>query len=150
MEFKTQAHEDAYKRVEQFVDQVFGEMIRKLPDRPVFLLQMGTTLTHIAIVPWASDDAVVVVRSYVNYGADLTPDLLKFLLTENAGMRFGAFGLDKDGDIFFEHTIVGSTCDKEEIKASVLAVSSTADQYDERIMERWGGIREIDRIKQMV
>lgn len=150
MQFETQAHENTYKRVDQFMDQIFGEMIRKVPDRPIFLLQMGTTLTHIAVAPWGTDDAVVVVRAYVNYGAELTQELLKFLLTENANMRFGAFGIDKEGDIFFQHAIVGSTCDKEEIKASVLAVCSTADQYDERIMERWGGMREIDRIKQMM
>lgn len=150
MDFKTKAHEDIYKRVDGFLSALFGEMIKKPPDRPVFLLQRGSTLTHIVVAPWEDDDAVVVVRSYVNYGADLAPDLLKHLLTENANMRFGAFGMDKDGDIFFEHTIVGSTCDKEEVKHSVLAVSSTADQYDEPIRERWGGMREIDRIKQLL
>jgi hypothetical protein len=150
MDFKTEAHEQAYGKVDKFLGQIFGEMVKKPSDRPVFLLQRGTALTHIIVAPWSDDDAVIVARSYVNYGADLAPDLLKFLLNENADMRFGAFGVDDDGDIFFEHTIVGSTCDKEEIKASVLAVSSTADRYDEPIRERWGGMREIDRIKQMI
>ncbi len=148
MDFRTKVQEETYHKVDDLLGQVFGEMIKKPPERPVFLLQRGTTLTHIAVAPWGDDDAVVMVRAYVNYGADLAPDLLKFLLTENARMRFGAFGIDGDGDIFFEHSIVGSTCDKEEIKASVLAVGSTADDYDERIMERWGGMRTIDRAKQ--
>lgn len=150
MKFDTKAQEEIYNRVDGFLQQVFGEMVRKPGDRPVFLLQMGTTVTHIVVAPWSEDDAVVLVRAYVNYGADLTPDLLKFLLNENASMRFGAFGIDDDGDIFFEHSIVGATCDKEEIKASALAVASTADRYDEQIMERWGGVREIDRIKQLL
>ena len=149
MEFETKAHEEIYHRVEGFLKEIFGEMADKAPDRPVFLLQRGSSVTHIVVAPWSDDDAVVIVRSYVNYGADLVPDLLKHLLRENANMRFGAFGIDSDGDIFFEHTIVGSTCDKEEIKHSVLAVSSTADQYDEPIQERWGGLREVDRAKQL-
>lgn len=150
MNFKTKAQENIYGKVEKLMTQIFGEMIKKPTDRPVFLLQRGTTLTHVAVAPWGEDDAVVIVRAYVNYGADLAPDLLKHLLTENARMRFGAFGIDNDGDIFFEHTIVGSTCDKEEIKASVLAVAGTADRYDEPIRERWGGMREIDRVKKMM
>ncbi len=60
-------------------------------------------------------------------------------------MRFGAFGVDQDNDIFFEHTIVGSSCDKDELKASILAVVYTADQYDEQITQKWGGQRAVDR-----
>jgi len=119
-------------------------MVRAIDDRPLFIFPAGTTLTHVAIAPWGDDDATIMVRSYVVTGADLAPDLLKYLLQENDSMRFGAFGLDQDGDIFFEHCIVGSTCDKEELKASTLAVSRTADAYDEQIVARWGGLRMMD------
>jgi hypothetical protein len=60
-------------------------------------------------------------------------------------MRFGAFGLDSDNDVFFEHSIVGSTSDKVELKASVMAVVMTADRYDDQISSRWGGTRAVDR-----
>ncbi|MGC9356970.1 MAG: T3SS (YopN, CesT) and YbjN peptide-binding chaperone 1 [Anaerolineae bacterium] len=150
IEFKTKAHEEGYNKVKKHVQSVFGEMAKVVPNRPVFLLRAGSTLTHVAVTPWGDDDSVVLVRAYVVYGAELAPDLLKFLLQENHRMRFGAFGIDNDGDIFFEHSIVGSTCDKGELKASVLAVGQTADNYDERIRERWGGVREMDRIKEMM
>jgi hypothetical protein len=122
-------------------------MGRVLPDRPAFIIQVGTTLTHIVVAPWGSDDSVVMVRSYVVYQAELVPELMEFLLRENDTKRFGAFGIDRDGDIFFEHSIVGTSCDKGELRASALAVVSTADEYDEQIVQRWGGMREVDRWK---
>lgn len=150
MKFITEAQKNTYKKVNKFLTQIFGEMIKKPAEKTVFLYQKGSTVTHIAIWPWRDNDAIVCVRSYVNFGAELVPDLLHHLLTLNNDMRFGAFGIDEDGDIFFEHTIVGSTCNKDEIKASVMAVSHTADQYDEQIMKKWGGVRQIDRIKEIL
>lgn len=149
MNFATEAHQRVYERVAGLVREAFGEFVRAVPDEPVFLLQLGSSLTHLIVSPWGEDDGVVLARSYVVFGADLTPELLQFLLRENDSKRFGAFGLDKDGDIFFEYCIVGSTCDKEEIKAAALAVASTSDEYDEQIVQRWGGMREVDRHKKV-
>lgn len=150
MEFITEAQEITYMKVNKFLNQIFGEMIKKSTEKTVFLYQKGSTVTHIAIWPWRDNDAIVCVRSYVNFGAELVPELLHHLLTVNNDMRFGAFGIDEDGDIYFERTIVGSTCNKKEIKTSVLAVSHTADKYDEPIMKKWGGVRQIDRIKEIL
>ncbi len=147
MQFKTRAHEATYRKTEQHLRQLFGEMVHVVPEAPMFVIPSGTTLTHIVVSPWGDQDATITVRAYVTFGSDLTPDLLHFLLRENDTMRFGAFGIDADGDIFFEHTIVGSTCDKEELRASVMAVAQTADLYDEQIMQKWGGVRGIDRAK---
>jgi hypothetical protein len=96
---------------------------------------------------WGEDDAIITTRSWVVTGIELTQELLQYLLRENDTMRFGAFGLDSDNDVFFEHTIVGSTADKHELKASVMAVVMTADRYDDIIAERWGGTRAVDRGK---
>lgn len=52
---------------------------------------------------------------------------------------FGEFGLDPEKDIFFEHTIVGSTCDKEELRASIMASVMNSDDYDDKIEAKWGG-----------
>jgi hypothetical protein len=67
------------------------------------------------------------------------------LLMENGTLRFGAFGIDSEKDIFFEHTIVGSTCDKEELRASVMAVVTNSDDYDDKIVAKWGGQTARDR-----
>ena len=53
-----------------------------------------------------------------------------------------AFAIDDEGDVIFEHTIVGSTCDQKEIESSVIHVARTAV-----IVERWGGERALDQIR---
>lgn len=75
----------------------------------------------------------------------MAADLQSHLLRENAEMRFGAFSVNDAGDILFEHTIVGSTCDPNELEASVHAVLAAADNYDDQIVQRWGGERALDR-----
>jgi hypothetical protein len=62
-------------------------------------------------------------------------------------MSFGAFGIDDEGDVIFEHTIVGSTCDQKELESSVIHVARTADDYDDIIVEKWGGERALDQIR---
>lgn len=123
---------------------LFGEMVHVDADDPVFMLPLGSTVAQITVVPWGKDDATVCTRAIVTVGSEISLDLCSHLLHRNSELRFGAFGLDKDDWVFFEHTIVGSALDKEELKASVLAVVSTADQSDEEITKRWGGQRMED------
>lgn len=146
MEFKTEAQKAVYEKVKGYAIQLFGETINIPADRPVLGYQHGSAYVSVFIFPFMEDNATVCVRSWIITGAELTPDLMRYLLNENDNMRFGAFGVDDDGDIFFEHTIVGSTCDKEELKASMWAVAGTADKYDDEIRQRWGGQRACDRV----
>ena len=144
MEFKHSAHERVYRHVGELLRELFGEMAHARAEFPSYVVPMGSTFANVNVFPWGEDDATVNVRAWVVLGAEVTPDLMHFLLRQNDDFRFGAFGLDKDNDIFFEHSIVGSTMDKEELKASVLAVLFTADQVDDEIQRRWGGRKATD------
>jgi len=144
MNFANEAHKAGYEKIAAYMKDLFGEFARPLPDKPMFGLAMGSALAQVAVLPWRDDETVVSVRSYVVTGAELKPDLLKFLLEKNNEMRFGGFGVDSDGDIFFTHSVVGSTCDKVELRTSVMAVVSTADELDDEIISRWGGRRALD------
>lgn len=147
IQFQHEAHQKIYEKVAQHAREIWGEMARFRDDAPVFLLDMGSAFVRVAVFPWGDDDAFVNARSWVICGAEIKPDLMHFLLRKNDDFRFGAFGLDKDNDIFFEHSIVGSTCDKLELKACVMAVLTTADRFDDEIQQRWGGTRAVDRTK---
>ncbi len=144
MEFATAAHQAVYEQVKTWMRELFGEMASAREDVPAFALCLGSAWVQISVWPWGKEDATVCARSWVVRGADIMPELMHFLLQENDKMRFGAFGLDSDNDIFFEHTIVGSSLDKPELKATVLAVLSTSDNYDDQIRSRWGGQRGLD------
>ena len=145
MHFDTPAQQKIYERIRPMVKEIFGEMISENSEAPVFAIQMGSAYTVMAVQPWRADEAVVVAWSWVVTGAEMTPDLMRFLLNANLGMVFGAFAVDEAGDIMFRNTIVGSTCDRAEIKHLVMAVMATADEFDDKIVARWGGQRAVDR-----
>jgi hypothetical protein len=145
LQFQTASQEECYNKVKTWIKEIFGDFATPREDSPSFAVYVGSSYSSVSVMPWGEDDAVVTTRSWIVTGVEMTQELLYFLLRENDTMRFGAFGLDSDNDVFFEHTIVGSTADKVELKASVMAVVMTADRYDDQISSRWGGTRAIDR-----
>lgn len=147
MNFETAAQKAVYEKISPWMKDIFGEQAMFRNDVPGFAIMAGSAFAQVFVFSWGSDDATVSVIAYVVTGADLTPTLMRYLLQENHTMRFGAFSIDKDGDIVFEHTIVGSTCDKAELKASIFAVARTADDYDDQIIARFGGKRAVDNMR---
>jgi hypothetical protein len=143
--FETDAQKAIYEKIGQFAKELFGEFAIPRTDFPAYFIRMGSATVNAAVWAWGKDDAIINVRSWVVTGAEKNPGMLEYLLRENEGMRFGAFGMDDKGDILFEHTIVGSQCSKEELRASVMAVIGTADKADDEIVSRWGGKRAVDR-----
>jgi hypothetical protein len=140
--FESEAQEACYEKVAGWMKELFGESAHVYADSPAFAIRFGTAIVYTWVRPWG-DDAIVDCRAYVVSGAQLTPELTRFLLDENSRMRFGAFAIDED-EIVFLHCIVGSTCDKEELETSVGAVAQTADEYDDQIVQRWGGQRALE------
>lgn len=145
VEFQNDAQKAVYEKVGQYMKELFGELAGVRDDFPAYYVVMGSAVVNAFVFPWGDKDAVINVRSHVVTGAEKTPEMLGYLLRQNFDMRFGAFSMSQDGDVVFEHTIVGSTCDKNELRASVMGVLSTADQYDDQIVSRWGGKRAQDR-----
>jgi hypothetical protein len=145
IQFKSEAQRACHEQVSKWMKEIFGELAASRNDAPLFGVALGSAFAQVAVLPWGQDDAVICTRAYVVTGAEMTPELIHYLLRQNASMGFGAFGLDDD--VFFDHTIVGSTCSKNELKASVVAVVGTADRLDDEIVARWGGQRALDRVR---
>jgi hypothetical protein len=140
MEFETQPQQEIYQKIEPWMKDLFGIFYNKREDTPYFGVNIGSAFVHVGVQPWGADNVTITSRAYVAVNVEIKPDLMLFLLRENDKMRFGAFGLDDDNDIFFEHTIPGLTCDVEMLKSSILAVGYAVDQYDDQIVSRWGGV----------
>ncbi|NEP84395.1 MAG: YbjN domain-containing protein [Okeania sp. SIO3C4] len=146
MQFETNIQEACYNKVSLWMRELFDKFPCVRRDLPGVTLFMGSALVEVSVLAWGDNEAIINTRSYVVTNVDLKADLMKFLLQENSKMRFGAFGVDENNSIIFEHTIVGSTCDKPELEASVRAVLAISDEYDDKIVEQWGGHRAMDRI----
>ena len=130
MEFKTPAQQAIWEKLGPLMKELFGEMAVAREDRPTFGVRSGSAWVQTWVSAWGDDDATITTRAWLTTGTELTVDLARYLLNANDDMRFGAFGVDKDGDTFFEHTILGSTLTKEELKASVLAVAGKGGGKD--------------------
>jgi len=145
MEFQHDVHAQAYERVQQLMTELYGELYSTDDDFPGFAVDAGSTRVQIAVLPWGDSDACVKVFAWVIIGAELTPDLMKYLLQKNDETLFGGFGIDSEGDIFFKHAILATDLDKSELRATIGAVRFTADEHDDEIQKRWGGQRLADR-----
>jgi len=143
----SEARSATYARICPWLRESFGDLLVERPDDVSCSVLIGSALTQILVLPWGTADSLLVIRSYVVTGARLDADLMRFLLEANARVRFGAFGLDGEGDIFFQQTLLGSTCDPQELRVSTMSVAAVADEFDDRIVERWGGSRALDTLR---
>ncbi len=87
----------------------------------------------------------VSVWSPVVTDVEMNADLQSYLLRTNDNLLLGAFAVGDDDSVVLRHTIVGETVDKREIEASTYLVLSTADEYDDEIINRFGGLSNRDR-----
>ncbi len=141
MEFRNEMQKNVYVMVASwFEPDVQAGAIERNAERPSFVMRNGSTAMTISVNPYGDDEAVINVCGWVVKGAKVSPELMQFLLNTNRDLYFGAFGLDTKNDyVTFEHSIIGSTCDKKELYTSIHAVLSTADKYDDMIVEKFGG-----------
>ena len=146
MDFQTPAVQKCYERITPLVKEIFGEFAEPHPDYPAFTIAVGSAYVTVRVNPWGDDDATIQTAAYVVSGAEMTPELMRYLLTQNADLRFGAFGVDSDGDIILHHSIACAACDKDDLKASAMGLVHYADRVDDEIIAKFGGQRASDRV----
>ena len=130
-------------KVRKFLQRSFGGAFKEQGD--IFWGRQGTTVVMIRVLPWPSvEDAQVQVIAGIARDVDPTIECLSFLLKENQDFILGGFALEGDRDIIFRHGIIGSKMDQKELEASVLAVASTGDKFDDIITSRFGGVKISD------
>jgi len=148
MEFESDAQKACYEVVSDYMTQMFGEMAVQSNEEPGFGLNVGSAVVSLFVRPLGEDSAWIDSRSWVVTGPEKSADLYRYLLSENAKMRLGAFAVDEDGDVVFKYGIVGDALDKSALRAAVLAVAHTADEYDDEIVSRFGGMTATDRMRE--
>ncbi|NNL64962.1 MAG: hypothetical protein HKP30_01840, partial [Myxococcales bacterium] len=95
------------------------------------------------VAPRAALDAQVVVRIFAitNVGFAVVPELGLFLARLNFGLMFGRFALDAEHHaIWFDETLLGEQFREEELRFAIRMVASTADGWDDRLKEMFGGV----------
>jgi hypothetical protein len=126
---------------------------RKVDDS-LYVVRQGSTYVMISVVPTGrgskhDDKCIVRVVAQVASGVRGEGSLFRQLLILNSKLRFGAFAFVPEGDVvIFHHSILGGgTMDSKELIATVHDVALVADEYDDRIVARYGGSRMQDVIE---
>lgn len=149
MEFKTDAHKEAYEKARDFLHTLFGEVNVKTMD-DTFVLQEGSTFVYTRTFPIGDKKSGVEIFSYVVVDIDVTEELMRYLLTYNLRLMLGAFALSigesAKGTVLLTHTILGDSMDREELYASVSAIARVADDIDDQIVTAFGGKTALDKL----
>jgi hypothetical protein len=127
---------------------------RKVEER-LYVVKQGSSYVMISVLatgPKSKHDDRAVVRVLAQVVAGVRPEasLFRQLLILNGQLRFGAFAYVPDGDlILFGHSILGGEgMDPRELVATVHDVALVADEYDDRIVARYGGARMQDVVEE--
>lgn len=132
------------EKVEKMLNKHFPEHIKF--DNNSWTISRGSTQVMIIIRPFTYNETCVECMANVVNGANITPELLRFLLRKNAELHFGSFGLLFDDTITFSHSIAGMNLDDSEFINSLNSIAVIADFYDDQIVEIAGGKRSIDML----
>lgn len=139
----------AYEQVRRLLTQLYGESARADDHGPVFWLAYGSTEVAIRVEALDGDRVYVRIFSWVVTEPRVDDELRGFLVTANGRMRLGAFALDDAGDVQFAYGLLDREISASALRDAVRAVMQTADEYDDIIVERFGGLRVCDRLRAM-
>jgi hypothetical protein len=146
MQFENQVQEETHGKLAEYLGELFEDPYLD-PETDHFYVRYGSTVLEISVDPYGPEDSVVTVMSYCVQGAEIDEELLSRLLQINHHLPFGAFSL-VGNDIFISHSLFGRTLSRSNLLTSISAVATLSDDYDERIVERYGGQTALDCIQE--
>jgi hypothetical protein len=130
---------EARTRIEAIVTDVLGKPAERDDDGD-YILPIGEV--HITVAPRSAPNGQVVIRIFAitNVAVQVTPELGLFLARLNFGLMFGRFALDAvHRSIWFDESLLGKGFREEELRFAIRMVASTADEWDDRLKQMFGG-----------
>lgn len=98
--------------------------------------------TEVFVAPMAVPGMPVVIRVFAitNVGVSVNPDLALFIARLNFGLVFGRFALDLEhAAVWFSESLLGDFVTDEGFRYTVQTVAETANEWDDRIAQMFGG-----------
>lgn len=136
---------DTYDKVRLYIEELFEESYEDEESNHIYV-RYGSTVLEISVEPYGPEETSIVLMAYCVQGVDLDERLLTGLLELNHSLPFGAFSAVGQ-DIFFSYTLFGGTLERSNLLGGIAAVAEISDQYDDRIVAKYGGQRALDRIR---
>ena len=135
--------------IRERVERVITEMLGSPPeqdDEHDYVLPVGDV--RVSVSPRSVPNGQVVIRiaCLTNVGLEPSGELGLFLGQLNFGLMFGRFALDSmRRAVWIDETLLGDHFDDDELRFVIEIVASTADEWDDRIKQMFGGatLREV-------
>jgi hypothetical protein len=127
------------ERIERVLEQKLGGPPDKDPEGD-YLLPIADVQVVVAPRILPNGPAVVRVFAVTNVNMEVVPELGLFLARMNFNLMFGRFALDTDRKtIIFDEALLGNPLNEEALRFSIDVVAETADEWDDRLKEMFGG-----------
>jgi len=143
--FHTKSQEEVYRAVKSHLDELVEEHFDDA-EHCDFYLKYGSTVLEISIEPYEEDDAVVDILAFCVQDVEPSSELMRELLQLNSEVSLGAFSL-VGRDVFYSHSFLGRRLQAEQLIASLEIVATISDEYDEQIVQKYGGTTALDSLR---
>ena len=143
--FHTSCQEEVYRQVKSYLDELVDEHFDDA-EHCDFYLKYGSTVLEISIAPYQEDDAIIEVLAFCVQGVEPSFELMQELLRLNSEVPLGAFSL-VTRNIFFSHSFLGRRLRPEQLIASLESVATLSDEWDEKLVSRYGGETALERLR---
>lgn len=144
MQFEHEHHEATHDLVGQYLGELFEDPYHD-PENGHYYVGYGSTVLELSVEPYGPEETIVLVTAYCAQDVELDQDLLLGLLELNHELPVGAFSL-VGNDVFYSHALFGKTLDRKNLLGAIAAVATISDDYDDRIVGKYGGQTALDRI----
>ena len=143
--FESPVHQETFNKLREYLGELFEEPYHD-PENDHFYVRYGSTVLEISVEAYGTDETVIVIMSYCVQDVELDEELMAGLLELNHQMACGHFSV-VGNDIFFAHSLFGRSLDPRDLLRAITAVATVADDYDDRIVARYGGQTALERIQ---
>jgi hypothetical protein len=124
-------------KVREYLQEIYPDFVEF--EDGTFTVNEGSATVSITVRPWHEGDSAVEFTSNLVSGATMTPDLMRWMLSKNVELHFGALGLLFDDTVVYSHTLPGCDLSRKEFEATIRTVATIADHYDDEIVGMAGG-----------
>lgn len=143
--FEHAVQEETFNKVKEYLGELFEEPYHD-PENDHFYVRYGTTVLEISVEPHGPEESIVRIMSYCVQDVEMEEELLLGLLELNHQLLCGSFSV-VDNDIFFAHSLYGRNLEPRDLLRAITSVATLADDYDDKIVARYGGQTALEKIQ---
>ena len=145
--FEHEIQEETFHKVKEYLSDLFEEPPYHDPETDHFYVRYGTTVLEISVEPYGPDEAMVTMMSYCVQDVEVEEDLLLGLLELNHQIPCGSFSAGGERHLLRPFALRAQPGARATCCGRSPRWPTLADDYDDRIVARYGGQTALEKIQ---